>query len=1421
MPEKRKKYTTEERKKYIREKQKETQNSLNTIYSIATEYTTNPEHLVEYLQYSNSMYQYSPRNQLLIQRQLPGASLVQSQTRWEEKGYHILPEFKGKGAFIIRPIMRTMYMDENGNWIPLKGSGKKKLEEYKQGKLTTKEEFHYWQQTASAYDITMTDCPPQDYPQLFYWGEKRLSDSIMIDVLTEFAEQELGVSISKKPLIGVHGVYSPYINLIELDVRNGDTQQASTLAHEIGHAIQYRTSTGASSKSVALKEVEADCYSILICNRLGLEIPEGRKQHLSDFYKKYIQEQIAAGKYNPDTDTTGDKNPFFRIMDKVKKTYEIYAESLDELVSLQQGNIVYANQFVEQAKAVYLMSETSQEPESVLSSWENQFAAQIDKLQDSLSFKEWFSAASAAYSPSPEDIHLPEYLEQLKTETSEILQGQFSPAATDFFGMTAFVLQLKETKENELYHFRSYDESRPVTGNQYDFLFAYDVASEPADSELNRLTLAENVFVALNGEYRPSEFIGHSLSVSDVVVLCDEVDKKLYPYYCDKFGFTPLPDNFLTASMQAKLFNRFTVAEEIKAYQSLSESGFDVSAFGERANYLNREYQPRILASEQAVDVSTVTVSPENVFVSRFSYNNIPYLVFIDENDNVYLGNPEQISGDVRLTYDNKDGSLIHVGTGKEVMNLYRNDVAFDDTVRENKKYEEALNVYASVQSEGVLSSLTETTPLVFGNKPTEPIEGEAIEDKPTEEESTPPTPSQSELNRQIAIRLDSIIYDLDSIAYREKFGVSVMERQNNIRELIQDIELGEMPYSAILEVLQTEHEEFPAEAAADIDRAIQYTKTALELYGDSHVGQNEQDHMEASPSADETSVSAVENGFEYIIGAVGTRERNFRPGEHSQHGNQTVYNDIASALSGFANQPLPRTFEMRILSEDVDIPDAPFLIGRNDTIDIDSFMEQIQQAVSSQKEIPDMEKELDFLAETVQQQFDGKLLLKDTRHEPRDFRLEDKVAELLADGKIPAQMEKMITNHKELIQRRLTSIDKNNEFFTESAKNSAVFENDTLYLTAIERTLNADKALHPVSCAQISFGKLQWTPWYEPPVSKLEIRISNETVSYYVKKSEWNNGTDNTSLLEDDMPTFRMALEKYVDRKEPGFTYTIGMKLTNHEKEIACESDCFVIDTDSNSNQQYVLNLNTLNSQKEFADSATVQQEIRNIKNIVSVLSAEYKQLKDTKIVPVLKKPYVRVQWSEHPDFTENEILSLKDAQKKFARLDMETAEKEDSVGYYKTKFSLYLPNDEVISDRYDLGDGYGGLVEFLDKSWSFGLDYRLEHGELTEKEYDTQTKEKNALVKNLWNDIDIQYAEMYIEDNRPDLANERIHRIDGRNKWFKEHGQAGELNFQSVPKITEGKSNPIKAAANKFVNSILSRPNVLPEQTQDTELG
>lgn len=101
----------------------------------------------------------------------------------------------------------------------------------------------------------------------------------------------------------------------------------------------------------------------------------------------------------------------------------------------------------------------------------------------------------------------------------------------------AFALfQLKDTPENIDLHFESYDRltkhGHSVNRDNYNQVYTGALfAGETLDSIYERFNL-----------HHPDDFRGHSLSVSDVIVI--HRDNRDQAYYVDSFGFKQVPEFF-------------------------------------------------------------------------------------------------------------------------------------------------------------------------------------------------------------------------------------------------------------------------------------------------------------------------------------------------------------------------------------------------------------------------------------------------------------------------------------------------------------------------------------------------------------------------------------------------------------------------------------------------------------------------------------------------------------------------------------------------------------------------------------------------------------------------------------------------------------------------------------------------------------
>lgn len=178
-------------------------------------------------------------------------------------------------------------------------------------------------------------------------------------------------------------------------------------------------------------------------------------------------------------------------------------------------------------------------------------------------------------------------------------------------------------KTFEIYQIRRVDENRDVRFEPYERLLkagikpdfkTYDKMYEADVSMLSGKSTGEKLesaFYVFNQE-RPEDFKGHSLSVSDVVVLDDTA------YYVDSVGFKPLKD-FIPLEIQQ---NRFldTLPQTL---QGISDNAAELEAVSDKALELN--IPPEII--REACDMVKGGESLDNManaYEEKFTEKNAP-----------------------------------------------------------------------------------------------------------------------------------------------------------------------------------------------------------------------------------------------------------------------------------------------------------------------------------------------------------------------------------------------------------------------------------------------------------------------------------------------------------------------------------------------------------------------------------------------------------------------------------------------------------------------------------------------------------------------------------------------------------------------------------------------------------------------------
>ena len=283
------------------------------IQTLAESYQENPETIAELLQFGSKFYRYSVRNTMLIYQQNPHATYVQSYKAWKEMGYSPKEGVHGMKVFV--PVKTTWLELEAGKRVQLKYASKEDRIRYQAGEIPGTVRTSY--EIGTVFDIAQTTYPPELYPKLYAVGYPSELHRDVEKGLAAYAEARLGCPVQVEDLnsISLRGAFYPAENKIRLNERLEDSQRLSTLAHELGHAMQHREMT----KSEAQMELEADALGIMMEQYLGFEPTEARKRHLAKCYRGYQEEY---------RNHLGERESFGTVMEQV---FQKFRQELPEI----------------------------------------------------------------------------------------------------------------------------------------------------------------------------------------------------------------------------------------------------------------------------------------------------------------------------------------------------------------------------------------------------------------------------------------------------------------------------------------------------------------------------------------------------------------------------------------------------------------------------------------------------------------------------------------------------------------------------------------------------------------------------------------------------------------------------------------------------------------------------------------------------------------------------------------------------------------------------------------------------------------------------------------------------------------------------------------------------------------------------------
>ena len=486
------------------------------------------ERYKEYLRVMSKFHNYSFNNTLLIAMQKPDASLVAGFSSWKNNfGRSVM---KGeKGIKIIAPSPFTVKQEvektDPQTGKPVIGKDGKPVTEEKEIKVPA-------YKVVSVFDVSQTE--GRELPDI---AVNELTGDV--DRFKDFfaaLEQASPVPVSFEKIEGgAHGYYHLEEKRIAIDEGMSDLQTLKTAIHEIAHAKLHDIDLNAPKEKQKprvdrrTREVEAESVAYTVCQHYGLDT--------SDYSFGYVAgwssgKELAELRGSLET----IRNTAAEMINAIDGHFaELQkAQEKEQAQPQHEGNAPEQPEAAPQEKAAFT-------PETIYRVRRNPYS---DREENAYLLQAYVTQENGRakmgevlFRGTPEKCR--ELLEQLNA--GELTEGQVKE-------LYAKAQEQPETGRDDtfsIYQLKDGDETRDYRFEPYDRLQAAGLAVDRANYELVYTaplvpgTSLDDIFTRFNIDH-PKDFKGHSLSVSDVVVL--HQDGQDTAHYVDRGDFKQVPE---------------------------------------------------------------------------------------------------------------------------------------------------------------------------------------------------------------------------------------------------------------------------------------------------------------------------------------------------------------------------------------------------------------------------------------------------------------------------------------------------------------------------------------------------------------------------------------------------------------------------------------------------------------------------------------------------------------------------------------------------------------------------------------------------------------------------------------------------------------------------------------------------------------
>ena len=495
------------------------------------------ERYKEYLRVMSKFHNYSFNNTLLIAMQKPDASLVAGFSAWKNNfGRNVI---KGqKGIKIIAPspykVKQEMKKIDPHTQQPIIGKDGKPVTEEKEITIPA-------YKVVSVFDVSQTE-------------GKELPD-IAVDELTGDVERyrDFFATLEKTSPVPIgfeqipgssHGYYHLEDKRIAIQEGMSELQTLKTAIHEIAHAKLHDIDLNAPENEQQpratrrTREVEAESVAYTVCQHYGLDT--------SDYSFGYV-----AG-WSSGRELSELKSSLETIRSAAAEIINSIDEHIAELSKAQDKEQTVEQEQPDKEKTA-APEQPKQEaptqekaaftPETIYrvrrnpysDSKENTYLLQAYVTQENGRAK----MGAVLFTGTPQKCR--ELMGQLKS--GELTEGQVKELYAKAQETAKTAEQDKDTFS--IYQLKHGDETRDLRFEPYDRLQATGNSVDRANyervysAELTPGTSLEDIYTRFNIDH-PKDFKGHSLSVSDVVVLHQNGQDAAH--YVDSFGYKSVPE---------------------------------------------------------------------------------------------------------------------------------------------------------------------------------------------------------------------------------------------------------------------------------------------------------------------------------------------------------------------------------------------------------------------------------------------------------------------------------------------------------------------------------------------------------------------------------------------------------------------------------------------------------------------------------------------------------------------------------------------------------------------------------------------------------------------------------------------------------------------------------------------------------------